>query len=162
VLQAENAEDAEANRRSPLHWVVSATVLTLLLWATLATIAVPVGARLVAHVYGVEAETRIVDLEGAVRTRALFLAAAPTVAAFAAAGLSSGAALGRFAGRVGARHALIAGLLPGAFGTALAAFTGSLALPALGSAFLLLSATGAASTFLGWRLGQRRRGNLGS
>jgi tRNA-(ms[2]io[6]A)-hydroxylase len=158
VLQSADTDDAVAASRPAWHWLLIGAGLTATIWAPLALVAVPIGARLVAHAAGGALPAESVHHAGLA-----LLGAAPALVAFAVAAGLAGALVGRFGGRAGPREAALGGALTGAGVTLLAAVSGD-GMPLLGAAAALgaLGAVGAVFGFVGGTLGHRRRPVLGS
>ena len=144
VLQTPETEDAEAEQRPPLAWVLIGGALVAALFLPSSAIGLWLGARLQNLVPS--------------NSTASLLGAAPLVIAFAASAWSGGALCGRFGGRTRAEHGLAAGALGGSFVLAPALLTRALSpwAVALG-AVLVLVGGGALFAWLGARYGVRRR-----
>jgi len=157
VIQSEASEDAEASARPRVHWILIGAGSCITVWALLAVVALPLGARLGAAV--VRAQTRGVAGPPS-SASALFavVSAAPLLVSFFSAALLSGALVGRFGGRAGPREAALGGVSAGAL-TSLLSLRPGLGLPlyAMIAALAALSLLGATGGALGGIWGRRSR-----
>jgi hypothetical protein len=145
VVQAPETEDAEAERRPPLAWVLIGGALVAALFLPSSAVGLWLGARLRNAVAVSEALGSL-------------LGAAPIIAAFAVSAWSGGALCGRFGLRTRGEHGLAAGALGGSFVLAPALLTRALGPWSVAfGALIVLVGGGALFAWLGARYGMRRR-----
>ena len=156
VLQEAPGSD---DGRPAWQWTLIGALFALSIWVPLAMLSSWIASRAVRRLVGEVPPDALADqlgtAQGATRAGLWFALTAVPILSFAAACLASGALVGRFGSRAGAKEA--------ALGTALAAAVGALLSAAqTGWAFslvglLVLAPVGAGAGWLGGRLGWRRR-----
>lgn len=156
VLQEAASPD---DSRPPWHWTLIGTLFALSIWVPMAMLSSWIAGRAVHRVVGEAPADSLADqlamAEGTTRAGLWFAVTAVPILSFAVACLASGALVGRFGNRAGAKE--------GALGTALAALVGAL-LSVLQAGWLfslvsllVLAPVGAGAGWLGGRLGFNRR-----
>jgi hypothetical protein len=161
VIQDSTSDDAQAGDRPRWQWAVIGAGFTATIWAPLALVAAPLGARIAAAAVGTspgQLASDAVALSDRQRATLAFAGAAPLLASFAVAAALAGVLVGRFGGRSGRREAALGGLLA-ALGLASLAIVAGPGLPPLIAlaAFGVLAPVGAAFGLLGGGFGVRKR-----
>lgn len=152
----------EGEPRPPSHWVAIAAALALALWAPLVLLALPLGRALAARVAGVDDVSQLAAAATTTSSaRRAAVAAAlivPVLASLALAAGGTGAVVGRFGGRAGAREAVIGCTLAALVAWGMSISGGALRpWPVAAVTALLLGALAAVFAGLGARVGRRRR-----
>lgn len=136
--------DEPPDDRPPWHWVGIGAVFQLLAWLLLSLLAQPLAAAL----------SRALASAGDVRAASIVVAATHVFVTLGLGSASSGALVGRFGGTAGPREAALSGLLAAGIACGLTApQAGIIALTVL----LPLGALAAAASWIGAKLGARRR-----
>ncbi|MBK8998907.1 MAG: hypothetical protein IPM35_24555 [Myxococcales bacterium] len=151
----------EGEPRPPSHWVAIAAALALALWAPLVLLALPLGRALAARVAGVDDVSQLATAATTSPSLRAAVAAAlivPVLASLALAAGATGAIVGRFGGRAGAREAVLGCTLAALVAWGMSVSGGALRpWPVAVVTALLLGALAAVFAGLGARIGRHRR-----
>lgn len=151
----------EGEPRPPSHWVAIAAALALALWAPLVLLALPLGRALAARVAGVDDVSQLAaaaTTSPALRAAVAAALIVPVLASLALAAGATGAIVGRFGGRAGAREAVLGCTLAALVAWGMSVSGGALRpWPVAAVTALLLGALAAGFAGLGARIGRRRR-----
>ncbi|GMV12395.1 MAG: hypothetical protein AMXMBFR56_06190 [Polyangiaceae bacterium] len=151
----------EGEPRPPSHWVAIAAALALALWAPLVLLALPLGRALAARVAGVDDVSQLAaaaTTSPALRAAVAAALIVPVLASLALAAGATGAIVGRFGGRAGAREAVLGCTLAALVAWGMSVSGGALRpWPVAAVTALLLGALAAVFAGLGARIGRRRR-----
>lgn len=151
----------EGEPRPPSHWVAIAAALALALWAPLVLLALPLGRALAARVAGVDDVSQLATAattSPALRAAVAAALIVPVLASLALAAGATGAIVGRFGGRAGAREAVLGCTLAALVAWGMSVSGGALRpWPVAAVTALLLGALAAVFAGLGARIGRRRR-----
>lgn len=151
----------EGEPRPPSHWVAIAAALALALWAPLVLLALPLGRAIAARVAGVDDVSQLATAattSPALRAAVAAALIVPVLASLALAAGATGAIVGRFGGRAGAREAVLGCTLAALVAWGMSVSGGALRpWPVAAVTALLLGALAAVFAGLGARIGRRRR-----
>lgn len=151
----------EGEPRPPSHWVAIAAALALALWAPLVLLALPLGRAIAARVAGVDDVSQLATAattSPALRAAVAAALIVPVLASLALAAGATGAIVGRFGGRAGAREAVLGCTLAALVAWGMSVSGGALRpWPVAAVTALLLGALAAVFAGLGARIGPRRR-----
>ncbi len=151
----------EGEPRPPSHWVAIAAALALALWAPLVLLALPLGRAIAARVAGVDDVSQLAaaaTTSPALRAAVAAALIVPVLASLALAAGATGAIVGRFGGRAGAREAVLGCTLAALVAWGMSVSGGALRpWPVAAVTALLLGALAAVFAGLGARIGRRRR-----
>jgi len=161
VIQNEAPEDALVASRPRFQWILIGAGLCFAIWAPLAIVTTPLGARLGARAVGLHADDLARGLAVVppnARTVFALVSAAPLLVSFLVASLAAGALVGRFGRRARRLEAALGGLLAAVLVSALG-FRGVAGLPvaAIIGAFSVLSLLGVTGGALGGTWGRSGR-----
>lgn len=157
----------EGEPRPPTHWVAIAAALALALWAPLVLLALAAGRALAARVAGVDDVSKLSSAAAAsspaLRAAVAAALVVPVLGSLALACGGTGAIVGRFGGRAGAREAVLGCTLAALVAWGMSVSGGALRpWPVAALTALLLGALAAVFAALGARAGRRRRPSLGA
>jgi len=141
--------------------VAIAAALALALWAPLVLLALPLGRAIAARVAGVDDVSQLATAattSPALRAAVAAALIVPVLASLALAAGATGAIVGRFGGRAGAREAVLGCTLAALVAWGMSVSGGALRpWPVAAVTALLLGALAAVFAGLGARIGRRRR-----
>ncbi len=148
--------------RPAWHWAVIGVVFILSIWAPLAMLASWVAGRVSHHLLGDlppdELSLRLADASATDRFWLWFVLTVAPIVAYGVACWASGAMIGRFGGKAGAREAALAGAVAAFVGAALTLVRASVAASA--ASLLVLVPVGVGAAWLGGVFGKKRRGSV--
>lgn len=162
VIQNQAPDDAAAAQRPRWQWALIAGGFVVTLWIPLTIPAEWLGRRLALRLVDVTDRAALARFTASAGSgdRALLLTflVGPLALSFIVACLAAGALVGRFGGRSGAREAALGGVLAALLVCGIAALGGALRpWPLAAGSLVALGFAGAASTWLGAKLGVKLR-----
>ena len=163
MIQSNSPDEGES--RPPSQWVAIAAALALALWVPLVLLALGLGRALAARIAGVDDVSKLAagaaSATPMVRSAVAGALIVPALASLAGACAATGAIVGRFGGRAGAREAVLGCTLAAlvAWGTSVS--SGALRpWPVAAVTAVFLGALAALFAGLGARAGRRRRPSI--